>query len=73
MIENRDARILTIAILNEQSERGYVKSSIIFDDWRKATEIRDFFIEERRAQQIAYEKQVIERFLGECEEEVKNW
>jgi hypothetical protein len=60
---------LTIYILSNQNQRGYIEKVVFFDDWRRCTEIRDFFIEDNKLKQLENEKKVLETFFISCEEE----
>jgi len=69
-IDAKDSRVLVVAVLSTQNAKGYIEKVLFFDDWRRCTEIRQFFIEEKRAKQLESEKKLVESFLADCEQEL---
>lgn len=69
-IDAKDSRVLVIALLSSENAKGFIEKVLFFDDWRRCTEIRQFFIEDKKARQLEAEKKLIESFLAECEQEL---
>ena len=41
MIDRKDPRVIVITVLDEKNPNGYSEKRIIFEDWRKAIEVKD--------------------------------
>jgi hypothetical protein len=41
MIDRKDPRVIVMAILDDKNPDGYSEKRIVFEDWRKAIEIKD--------------------------------
>jgi hypothetical protein len=48
-IDAKDNRVLVVVVLSSQNAKGYIEKVLFFDDWRRCTEIRQFFIDDKRA------------------------
>ena len=68
-IDKRSKKVLIVALLSEGAPSGFVERHLMFDDWRLATEIREFFIDEKRMLQLHEEKRLMEQYLNDCERE----
>jgi hypothetical protein len=72
-IERKDNRNLIVAILSNSAPKGYVERILFFEDWRKATEIKQFFIDDKRKGQLYTEFDRVIDFLRDCEKEANGW
>ena len=55
MIDAKDSRNLMIAMLQESSPDGYVELTLYFEDWRKCSEIKEFYIDEKKKYSLIIE------------------
>lgn len=62
-------KVLVIVILNDQSPEGFTEKALLFDDWRKCAEIREFFLDEKKQIQLMAEKKTLLTFITSLEQE----
>ena len=77
MIDKADPRNLFIAYAKSEHTSNlndeFAELNLYFEDWRKCLEIRDYKIEEKRHNQLLWEKNLVEKFLvEECEKELQS-
>ena len=70
LIDKKDPRVIVLAILDEKNPDGYSEKRIVFEDWRKAIEIKDQHLDMAKVRQMEGEKSAIEAFIKDCENEI---
>ena len=66
-IDKKDPRVVVLAVLDNNQPHGYIERRMVFEDWRKANEVKDYHMDQVKVQQIQMEKTVVEEFLKECD------
>ena len=70
LIDKKDPRVVVLAILDEKNPAGYSEKRIVFEDWRKAYEIKDQHLDMAKVRQMEGEKSAIEAFIKDCENDI---
>ncbi len=70
MIDKKDPRMIVLAVLDESAPNGYIEKRLLFEEWRRANEVKDYHMDQPKVRQLQMQKSIMEEFVRECENEI---